>query len=415
MAPTTTSTCSLAKPSAIRDSVFGLRQPGLPPGESNPYAHPQSLGKKRRKTVEKQATRKFGREYLKPNNTMPARNRIVPRPAVECSLNQPPLRNTAMSLRKGLSLVEVLTAIFITGLGIISILTLFPLGAMRMAQAFRDERSALAAYNAEQFFRSYWKKHVVEAAPLDPFIWALDQPAAGMPPCLPHEPSYPVVVDPMGFLARGLPNQNWFGDPPTPTRIPRRNLQVVSTNPTAALSLCLSLCSLRDGITADDNGNPTPEREFRYNFLWVVQRPRNADRFHANLTIVVFDRRAPMYVPPRSEQVFHNVTFNPGQTSLLLEHIPGVSPNQLEIRSGDWVMDGTIYDPSSGIAVDRPGLRHAYFYRVTAMTETTTGTLLEIQPPLRTPADGNLASYRGTLILLRGVSGVFVRHPLTGD
>jgi hypothetical protein len=89
----------------------------------------------------------------------------------------------------------------------------------------------------------------------------------------------------------------------------------------------------------------------------------------------------------------------------------------LEIRSGDWVMDGTIYDPSSGIG--RPGLRHAYFYRVTAMTETTTGTLtgtlLEIQPPLRTPADGNLASYPGTLILLRGVSGVFVRHPLTGD
>jgi len=412
MAPTTTSTStgSLAKPSAIRDSVFGLRQPGLPPGESNPYAHPQSLGKKRRKTVEKQATRKFGREYLKPNNTMPARNRIVPRPAVECSLNQPPLRNTAMSLRKGLSLVEVLTAIFITGLGIISILTLFPLGAMRMAQAFRDERSALAAYNAEQFFRSYWKKHVVEAASRDPFFLALDQPAAGMPPCLPHEPSYPVVVDPMGFLARGLLmlNQNWFGDPPT--RIPRRNLQVVGNNPTAALSLC----SLRDGIVADDNGNPL-EREFRYNFLWVVQRPRNADRFHANLTIVVFDRRAPMYVPPRSEQVFHNVTFNPGQTSLLLEHIPGVSPNQLEIRSGDWVMDGTIYDPSSGIAVDRPGLRHAYFYRVTAMTETPTGTLLEIQPPLRTPADGNLASYRGTLILLRGVSGVFVRHPLTGD
>jgi len=326
-----------------------------------------------------------------------------------------------MSLRKGLSLVEVLTAIFITGLGIISILTLFPLGAMRMAQAFRDERSALAAYNAEQFFRSYWKKHVVEAAPLDPFILALDQPPPGMPPCLPHEPSYPVVVDPMGFLARaGLPNQSWFGDPPTPTRIPRRNLQVVGTNPTAPTA-ALSLCSLRDGIiVADDNGNL--EREFRYNFLWVVQRPINANLFHASLTVVVFDRRAPMYVPPRSEQVFHNVTFNPGQTSLLL---PGVSPNQLEIRSGDWVMDGTIYDPSSGIG--RPGLRHAYFYRVTAMTETqleiqppqpplrTPATQLEIQPPLRTPADGNLASYPGTLILLRGVSGVFVRHPLTGD
>jgi len=316
-----------------------------------------------------------------------------------------------MSLRKGLSLAEVLTAIFIAGLGIISILTLFPLGAMRMAQAFRDERSALAAYNAEQFFRSYWKKHVVEAAIPDPFFQALDQPAPGMPPCLPHEPSYPVVIDPMGFLARaGLPNQNWFGD--TPTRIPRRNLQVVGTNPTAALSLC----SLRDGIIADDDGNLTPEREFRYNFLWVVQRPINANRFHASLTVVVFDRRAHMYAPPGSEQVFHSIpdikeTFlHPGQTSLLL---PGVSPNQLEIRSGDWIMDGTIYDPSSGVG--RPGMRHAHFYRVTAMLETPMGTQLEIHPPLRTPADGNPALYSGTLILLRGVSGVFIRNPLTGD
>ena len=310
-----------------------------------------------------------------------------------------------MSLRKGLSLVEVLTAIFITGLGIISILTLFPLGAMRMAQAFRDERSALAAYNAEQFFRSYWKKHVVEAAPLDRFIWeALDQPAAGMPPCLPHEPSYPVVVDPMGFLARGgLPNQNWFGDPPTPTRIPRRNLQVVGNNPTAALSLC----SLRDGIVADDNGNPL-EREFRYNFLWVVQRPRNADRFHANLTIVVFDRRAHMYAPLGSEQVF-TVLFEPRKSHV---EIPRVFRNQLEVRAGDWALDGTIHAPGGN---GRPGIRHARFYRIAAITDTPDGARLALETPISIPSDNIIAPYQGTLVLLRGVSGVFVRSPLTAN
>lgn len=315
-----------------------------------------------------------------------------------------------MYLRKGLTLVEVLTAIFIMGLGVISILTLFPLGAMRMGQAFRDERSALAAYNADQFFRSYWKTYVVEATNPDPFFSALDQPAPGMPPCLPHEASYPVVVDPMGYLARaGQPNQNWLGDTPTPTRIPRHNLQapIVGNNPLAALALC----SLRDGVVADDNGNPLPDRELRYNFLWVVQRPTNANRYYANLTVVVFDRRAHMYAPPGSEQVFHGITFAPGQTRLVLP----VPRNQVEIRSGDWIMDATVYDPTSGITLGRPGMRHAHFYRVSAITETVGGTQLEVQPPLRTPADGNPASYLGTLVLLRGVSGVFIRSPLTGN
>jgi len=313
-----------------------------------------------------------------------------------------------MSLRKGLSLVEVLTAIFITGLGIISILTLFPLGAMRMAQAFRDERSALAAYNAEQFFRSYWKKHVVEAAIPDPFFDALNQPASGMPPCLPHEPSYPVVIDPMGYLARG--RQNWVGD--SLTLIPRRNLQVVDqvvdTNLTAALSLSLSLCSLRDGITADDNGNPTPEREFRYNFLWVVQRPRNADRFHANLTIVVFDRRAHMYAPLGSEQVF-TVLFEPRKSHV---EIPRVFRNQLEVRAGDWALDGTIHAPGGN---GRPGIRHARFYRIAAITDTPAGARLALETPISIPSDNIIAPYQGTLVLLRGVSGVFVRSPLTAN
>lgn len=320
-----------------------------------------------------------------------------------------------MYLRKGLSLVEVLTAIFIMGLGVISILTLFPLGAMRMGQAFRDERSALAAYNADQFFRSYWKTYVVEATTPDPFFSALDQPALGMPPCLPHEASYPVVVDPMGYLARaGQPNQNWLGDTPTLTRIPRRNLQIVGNNPLAALALC----SLRDGVVTDDNGNPTPDRELRYNFLWVVQRPTNANLYYASLTVVVFDRRAHMYAPPGSEQVFPGINFAPGQTQLVLP----VPRNQIEIRSGDWVMDATIHDPTSGIPLGRPGMRHAHFYRVTAITETPGGTQLEVQPPLRIPADnlrdpstGNPIPYTGTLVLMRGVSGVFIRSPLTGN
>lgn len=309
-----------------------------------------------------------------------------------------------MKHRTGLTLIEVLTAIFIVGLGVIAILTLFPLGAMRMAQAFRDERSALAAFNADKFMRSYWKLHVVEAANPDPFFNDFDDPdgSNSLSPAAPYEPSYPVFVDPMGYVARsGSPTQFWVGEPSS--HIPRRTLQSIGNNPGAALAFC----SLRDSINANEEGTPLPERELRYNYLWVLQRPVNANRYVAQMTVVVFDRRAPLYAPPGSEQTYSNILFTPGSTQV---DIPGVSRSQLELRPGDWVVDGTIYDNTQG----RPGIRHAVFYRITALADTPGGVRLELQTPIRTPADGR-GPYTGTLIILRGVSGVFVRPLLTNQ
>ena len=40
-----------------------------------------------------------------------------------------------MTRRRGMSLIEVLVALFIMGLGVIAILTMFPLGAYQMAVA----------------------------------------------------------------------------------------------------------------------------------------------------------------------------------------------------------------------------------------------------------------------------------------
>ncbi len=67
-----------------------------------------------------------------------------------------------MTRRPGLSLIEVLTALFIMGIGAIAILTLFPLGAINMANANRDDRSSLAAFGADNYFRTYWKTEIVE-------------------------------------------------------------------------------------------------------------------------------------------------------------------------------------------------------------------------------------------------------------
>jgi Tfp pilus assembly protein PilV len=48
--------------------------------------------------------------------------------------------------RGGVTLVEVLVAIFITGVGLLALLVLFPLGVLNLAQAIQDDRvPALAA------------------------------------------------------------------------------------------------------------------------------------------------------------------------------------------------------------------------------------------------------------------------------
>lgn len=48
----------------------------------------------------------------------------------------------------GITLVEVLVAIFIMGIGLLALLTLFPLGALEMARAIPDDRTAAVAADA---------------------------------------------------------------------------------------------------------------------------------------------------------------------------------------------------------------------------------------------------------------------------
>lgn len=64
--------------------------------------------------------------------------------------------------RPGLTLTEALVALFVMALGLLSLLTLFPLGAFQMAQALKDDRTAQTAIQADGYMRMYWQQHVVE-------------------------------------------------------------------------------------------------------------------------------------------------------------------------------------------------------------------------------------------------------------
>ena len=231
-------------------------------------------------------------------------------------------------------------------------------------------------------------------------------------------PSYPVLVDPMGFYARGGAP---LGDGGL-ARIPRVSLKMIEdyaiTSPaTNRATLSLRLCSQMDGLSYGDDGEVLPNsatmRELRYNWLWVVQRPVNRDRFTVRMQVVAFDKRAHLYAPPRSEAVYPNISFTPGETAIL--NVPATA----ELRKGSWVMDATLLNQTDGDGIQRT-LRHAEFYRVLSVSDAANGTLtLEVHRPISRP-DGQYsatapAAYRyfGTLVSMPAVADVFERPVMT--
>lgn len=321
-----------------------------------------------------------------------------------------------MTRRPGLTLMEVMVTLFILAFGVMAILTLFPLAASQMFIAVREDRSALAANAADGFFRAYWKSEVVDRkrdgqTPADEFYTALDDPGSGATPArtglnppADDEASYPVVIDPMGWAAgRGT----WLGDSGGTTNVPRRSLRTATVTNAGNQQFPLRLCSLMDGFGYDAYGVPTADRELRYNWLWVVQRVPNRNKSAAHLTVVVFDNRPHLYTPPGgAEVVVENVTVNPNTTSVEFPGLPDIKP-------GAWVMDATVGTATSTVSK----VRQAHFYQAVSVTPDAVNnkTVLELQRPLRTPSDNNATPYLGTFVILRGVSGVSVRAPLSAE
>src|SRR5260370_9615034 len=63
-------------------------------------------------------------------------------------------------IRTAATLTEVLVAIFVMAIGLLALLTLFPLGALSMAQAIKDDRTAHSAKNAYSIASSYFNANL---------------------------------------------------------------------------------------------------------------------------------------------------------------------------------------------------------------------------------------------------------------
>src|SRR5690242_15416754 len=135
-----------------------------------------------------------------------------------------------MIRRSGTTLIEVLVAIFVTAIGLLGLLALFPLGAVNMAHAIQDSRTAQAASNAFSLAMGMNLRNdpLVVGTPGDVFI---DDDHGRRPAADPNGPSYPVYVDPLG-LANGMVAYLGGRSP----GIPRRTASFVQPPPHASWS-----------------------------------------------------------------------------------------------------------------------------------------------------------------------------------
>ncbi len=385
------------------------------------------------------------------------------------------LRRTAR--RSGFSLTEVLVALFVMALGIISLLTLFPVGAVTMGRALQDDRTQTTGLQADAAIRMWWRQEVVEAFPRyglrdteDAPFWVLDDPndpwVGNTPAAFPHPattqapatpgaypvftfhpnpnpapavgrrayplavpensqlPSFPVLIDPVGLNSYTAGTQSFWNagagiSPALPNgfTVPRRTIRTAGANLVQAIRSCTMFDDLELSRAATpgapagmaETGSAFPVvRQGRYNWAAVIQRENNANRYVADLKILVYDRRAPGVAPTDAELHFVVPGMTVGSTQIILPTTVDV----LKLRTNGWIMDGTITDPTN----DPPatvGIKNANFYRILTITEVGGATVLELQTPIKPPTGApGVTSYNGRIYVMSNLIEVFDRPKL---
>jgi hypothetical protein len=291
-----------------------------------------------------------------------------------------------MNRRQGITLLEVLVAIFVMALGILAFLTFFPLGAQNMRQAMRDNHALQAGANADAAAVALDLRH-------DPPVASLFATgAAGPLPAGWDGPSYPVFVDPFGAEALG---------------------HIQRANPTVGqggIRGALPWFALTDDIEFDATAqpalppgvpNPPVPRACRYTWAYLLRQPRYGDAGVLELTVVVYAGRD--LVVPDAQPAFA-ATGKAGDTSVVVSSAPGSPPS---LQAGGGVVD-TTNEMALGPAGNprRNGPVRSYFYRVVGVTDGGNGLM---QLELQTPLQADLPSNGGTVAVLDPVAEVFQR------
>lgn len=353
-----------------------------------------------------------------------------------------------MTRRPAVTLIEVLVAIFIMGLGLMALLTLFPIGVLSMAMAIQEERCAecavIAHTNAiarDTGSDTLVVKDQAATGGIDPstvndaYVNPLPaQVPPGLDPVLPdakpYAPSYPLLIDPVGYMASAQ-TQNWVGG--QKGYLARRRVSYATTTQAVAAAFTLwddlGFDGNNPGAVSKVGGNVV--RNSRYSWAYLCQRPYSADKSVVNCSVVVFNERPlaltsgltlsePIYA---SNSNSASAWFDTTNSVITIDTTNNVPP---PVRPGGWLLDVT--QDTHGTAASNVPWPHGFFYRVVSATDfeqvvnATLRTYMqyEVATPLRgwdkTTATVQTVGtetfgYPGTVIVLEGVAEVFEKGP----
>ena len=277
------------------------------------------------------------------------------------------IRASDSSPRPGLTLMEVLVSIFIMAIGMLALLTLFPLGALRMEQAIRDERCAQAGIQAKEYARilDLSNDPAVRAAMVDP-----NAPAPGTISTV-GGPSKAVLVDPLGT--------SQFLDATT------QNLARVQSN---YASNYYEFFTLTDDLVFQGGagiprvfGTSTVGREIRFSWSYLLQQPQVQNPGITNYSICVYNRRP---LAGTLEFTLPSPTINISDSYITFTV---TDPSTIkQILPGQWVLDATLAaGPGAAVGLTGKIYPMANFYRIVNVRQgsTATQTVLELQTPIR--------------------------------
>jgi prepilin-type N-terminal cleavage/methylation domain-containing protein len=302
-----------------------------------------------------------------------------------------------MIRRPGVTLIEVLMAIFVMGVGLMSLLTLFPVGAISMAQAIVDDAAANAAFTAAAVAESQSLRSLAAQMPGVSFT----QPP-GYPAIDGNGPSYPMYVDPLGSTQATNIIGTIGAFPNSSTGIPRVNCPWFSTvaGSPSLRTQKLRWFSLLDRFNFDDNGaalspdgGTTIQRESqRISITWayMLHRPRASVPSVVDVSIVVYNKRP--LLSPVAESTYQ-AAGDLGANFVLLNWNPGAGQEAPAIRKGNWILDASseIAPATGALHPQQYGPIHSNFYRVLGVTNLSSATPgqgllgLELDQTLKAP------------------------------
>ncbi len=329
-----------------------------------------------------------------------------------------------MPRRKGVTLIEVLAAIFIAGVGLLALMTLFPLGAISMGQAIKDDRCGHIRESAAAIANIVWESggNRFTLRTDDPYdlannpqpynlTAAMSDPAGGGTtfPYTPRgsETSYPVFVDPIGWNAYsinanyantyqkwlcGLPGNNagsmrrasfrLLEDPAFDTNTPPPGPARVIYQRQQRLRWMTFLDDIhfpRDVQALGLPGNPV-ERAPRYSWAYICRRPTVSEPI-VELTVVVFSGRSLELTGGQPEgETQYDAAFDTADNTVTLSWTTQPPP---ELREGRWILD-----PNSNVVNNPPNpprlITRGYFYRVVSVEASGPNSMtVQVQPTLR--------------------------------